>query len=378
MGTVLDSLSGDAGNKRRSIFEMLRSEIRSGKYRTVTRFPSETALARRFGCSRQSVVHAIMSLEDLGLLYRERGSGTYLTKKARKYGASIGIILPGIGSTEIFPIICREISRLAQQDGLNLLLGGDTSGSAEIQAVNAMDLARQFVVQKVSGVFFQPIEFCEKAEEYNRAIISIFQAAKIPVVLIDCDIAVTPERSDFDVVGINNFNAGRKLARHMLECGAKRVRFLRKPLCANTVYRRILGAQTVLRERKPEDFVVTAEAGDEKAIAAAIRGRDGADAFICGNDDVASSLLVTLRKLGKRVPQDILVAGVDDAGRARVVTPSLTTLHQPCEDIARTAFSLLLSRIDNPGLSPRECMFDAPIVVRESTYRAVASAPRKS
>ena len=108
--------------RRKAIFETLRSEIRSGKFVSSEKFPSETALARRFACSRQTVVHAMMSLEDLGLVRRQRGAGTFLTKKARRFGSSIGLIIPGIGCGEIFPPIFREISRLAQTVGIPVVL----------------------------------------------------------------------------------------------------------------------------------------------------------------------------------------------------------------------------------------------------------------
>ena len=149
--------------RRKAIFETLRAEIRSGRYVSSERFPSETALARRFACSRQTVVHALLSLEDLGLVCRRRGAGTFLTKKARRFGASIGLILPGIGCGEIFPPISLEISRLAQKEGMTLLFGGDPSRSAAVRAERTRELARQFVEKGVAGVIFQPMEFFEQS-----------------------------------------------------------------------------------------------------------------------------------------------------------------------------------------------------------------------
>ena len=353
--------------RREGIFETLRSEIRSGKYRAAVRFPSETALARRFACSRQSVVHALMSLQDLGLLRRERGAGTFLTRKAQLYGSSVGLIMSCIGSGEIFPPICRELLRLSQSEGLTLLLGADASDSADAGAARALELAQRFVESKVAGVIFQPMEYYRESERCNREIVSVFERAKIPVVLIDRDIVPTPRRSPYDVVGINNFSAGRRLAQHLVECGASRVRFLLKPQCAATVLERMIGAQSVLGA--DGSFPLEADPSDVRAIGEAVRGRHGADAFICGNDAIAVRLLATLRKLGRRVPDDVLVAGVDDVAFAALATPPLTTVRQPCAAIAREAFTRLLSRIEDPDQVPRECCLDAPLVVRASTQR---------
>ena len=359
----------DAEVKRKTVFETLRSEIRSGKYVSSSRFPSETALVRRFACSRPIVASAIASLEHLGLVQRRQGSGTYLTRRARRFGSSIGLIVPGIGCGEIFPPICRELSRIAQSEGISLLFGSDTADSVAARVRGAMDMARQFVAKKVSGVIFQPLEFVEDSERHNTEIVGIFTKAGIPVVLIDCDIVPSPRRSPCDLVGINNFDAGRMLAEHMLSAGARHVKVLCRPLCASTVMDRILGVQSVLGARRPEDITVTADPADEEPIARAVRGKNGADAFICANDAVASWLLVSLRKLGKRVPEDVLVAGVDDVRYATLVTPPLTTVHQPCEEIAATAFGCLLARIDHPATPPRECLLRAPLVVRRSTVR---------
>ena len=54
---------------------------------------------------------------------------------------------------------------------------------------------------------------------------------------------------------------------------------------------------------------------------------------------------------------------------AREMTPPLTTIHQPCADLAAVAFRKLMERIANPDLPPREILLDAPLVVRESTKR---------
>jgi LacI family transcriptional regulator len=49
------------------------------------------------------------------------------------------------------------------------------------------------------------------------------------------------------------------------------------------------------------------------------------------------------------------------------MTPSLTTIHQPCEDLAKTAFDTLMRRIVEPNAPRRRILLSAPLVVREST-----------
>ena len=111
------------------------------------------------------------------------------------------------------------------------------------------------------------------------------------------------------------------------------------------------------------------EPDDAQVIGAMLRGRHAPDAIVCGNDTAAAKLIGTLRKLGKRVPEDVLVAGFDDVQHASIVNPPLTTVHQPCEALARAVFEILLDRIANPDRPARKITLDAPLVLRDSTKR---------
>ena len=93
------------------------------------------------------------------------------------------------------------------------------------------------------------------------------------------------------------------------------------------------------------------------------------DAVVCTSDLVAAHVLKLLRKIGKRCPQDVLVTGVNDIDLASLVAPTITTVHQPCKDIARTTFETLLWRFDNPDAEKRRIMVATELVVRESTSR---------
>ena len=81
-------------------------------------------------------------------------------------------------------------------------------------------------------------------------------------------------------------------------------------------------------------------------------------------------LEATLASLRVKVPKEIMVAGFDDVHVASTAKPSLTTIRQPCQEIANTAFKTLLERMSNPNLPPREILLDTSLIVRESTVRA--------
>lgn len=74
----------------------------------------------------------------------------------------------------------------------------------------------------------------------------------------------------------------------------------------------------------------------------------------------------TLISLGQRIPEDIRIVGIDDVKYARLLPVPLTTLHQPCRDIGRMAMAVMLDRIANPDLPPRDVLLRCELVERKS------------
>ena len=203
-------------------------------------------------------------------------------------------------------------------------------------------------------------------------IVNILRRAEVPVVLIDSDITRPPERSDCDLVAINNRGAGRQIARHLHEQGYRRVAFLMEDRnsFSNANWRNrlfglagefaLLGCEESVRQL---DF----SASDARAIGALLKSRRRPDAIVCGNDERARQVMETLTSLGIRIPKDVAVVGFDDMALASSTTPPLTTISQPVRKLAATAFKTLLARIRYPNNDPREIFLDAPLVIRSST-----------
>ena len=350
------------------IVETLRKEILSGKWSSnPASFPSERALVRRFGVSRLTISQALQELRGQGYLLRQQGKGTFLTQTAQKISGAIGLIVPGNCYAEIFPPICHEISRLAQERGMSVVLGDVTSSSAETRAQQVVSIAQKFAANRVAGIIYQPTELVARVEDLNREALKVLDDADVPVVVIDWDIVPSPLRSAYDLVGIDNFDAGRLLAQHMVDRGARQLRFLIKPNSAFSIRKRVLGAKSCVQYADKVEVTIDVSSKDE--VSKLLKRRPRPDALICGNDTMAAHLLVTLRKLGVKVPDEVMVAGFDDVQHASLVVPSLTTIHQPCVEIARKAFDVLVARIINPKAPVCAYYLPAPLVVRESTAR---------
>ena len=354
--------------KYRVLLETLKKEILAGAFASNKPLPSVRALIRRFKMSDRTVRHALDELFAQGLISRKQGRGTFV--KSAAASRKIGLIVPGVACTDFFQPIVSEINQLARANDYTLLFAEVFSMDRDERIHQVRELAAEFIKKRVAGVIYEPLaEPGGKAA--NEHILSVFRRARIPVVLIDCDIVPFPQRSEYDVIGVNDVEAGAKIANHLLSVGAKKIHFLISKLCPTTFLNRLYGAEAELIRagRLRKGSVLYAEAGDFAALKRHIRKNGRPDAFVCSNDAIAAEFRQTLEKAGLSVPKDVLLTGFADMPVASLMTPPLTTIRQERDQLGGRAFKRLLERIANPELPANEIFFPAPLVVRESTMK---------
>jgi LacI family transcriptional regulator len=360
--------------KHRELSQRLRNDIAAGRYAAGARLPSEPQLVKQFGISRPTVSRALLDLQTEGLIERRTGSGTYVRggtpAVAPPSTRQLGLLIPGLGNTEIFELICGELAGLARVQDYSLLWGGSTLPKHDTDAGigHAEDLCRHFIERKVSGVFFAPYELVPEKEFANRRVAEMLRQAGIPVVLLDRDLQSYPNRSDFDLVGIDNVAGGYQLAEHLVKLGCRHIFFVVRPNSAPTVDARIAGVREAFVRQGFEinpGWLRIGDPSDARFVRSLTAARQ-ADAFICANDHTAALLMRSLQTAGFKVPRDFRVVGFDDTKYATLVSPPLTTIHQPCRDIALIALRAMLERIADPALPARSLELTPRLVVRES------------
>lgn len=355
-------------SKYKSLIETLKSNILSGKYGVGNPFPSVRALIKRFGLSNTTVLHALDELVHQGLISRKQGRGTFVTKQ----GASrqIGLIVPGVAVTDFYGPIISEINERAHETGYTLHFKEIFSADRQERIHQVRELVAEFLKKRVAGVIFEPLAG-PTGTEANAHILRVLDRAKIPVVLLDCDIVPFPERSGHDVVGINDVEAGVRMMKYLLSIGARKMHFVMGLSSPATFDNRLYGAMSALREwgRRCKTVVLRCDPSDEAAIRRVLRRHGRPDVFVCSNDLIAAKLRQTLDGVGLSVPRQVMLVGFADLPVASLMTPKLTTIRQEREQMGRMAFKRLLERIEDPGLPPTEMHFPAPLIVRESTKR---------
>lgn len=360
--------SGESADqpKYRVILDGLRERILSGECAQGSRLPSENDLVRRFGVSRMTVVKAIKELQQEGFVERKVGSGTYVKARAVEGGRIFGLLIPELGQTEIFEPICQGMSQ-SPLTGRHSLLWGNSFGGTRPKEQIAEELCEQYIKQKVSGVFFAPLELTPAMDEVNRRITSALDRANIPVILLDRCFLPYPSRSKYDLVGIDNRRTGYSSVEHLVRAGARRVAFLGKRLSADTVDARIAGYREALLAHgllQNEDLVFRCDPSEENQIRSVLDQKP--DAILCANDLTAAILMQTLIKLGVDIPNEIRVMGIDDVKYANLLPIPLTTQHQPCLEIGRVAMLTMLERVETPDLPVRDISLSCSLVVRKS------------
>lgn len=352
--------------KYQQILVDLRRSIAVGRARAGDRLPSETDLGERYGVSRLTVQRALKELQIEGLVERRAGSGTYVLPRKEAPGHLFGLLIPGLGETEIFEPMCQGMARAGRTGGHALLWGHTTQGIEEDKAFLAHQLCDDYVARRVSGVFFAPLEGFADKDEVNRSIVDRLVDAGIAVVLLDRCIYAWPNRSRFDLVGIDNRRGGHIMARHLLDLGANRPLFLARPDSAPTVDQRYAGFAEAVRAKGLEPrAAIFGEPGDAAFIERLMK-RERPDAFLCANDVTAATLIQTLDGLGVVVPADVRIAGFDDVRYSNLLKVPLTTLKQPCQELGETAIQAMLSRLEHPDLPARDILLDCKLVVRKS------------
>ncbi|MEV4110248.1 LacI family DNA-binding transcriptional regulator [Nonomuraea sp. NPDC049695] len=196
--------------------------------------------------------------------------------------------------------------------------------------------------------------------------------ADYPIVLVGDEVL----EGQVPHVGIPNREASLAVVRHLAGTGRRRLMLLGyAPAGAQTARARLQGFLEGLEEAgltAYEELLVEAGWNREdgrRAIEEHLdAGRPMPDAIFAMNDSLALGALRALYDRGVQVPQEVALVGYDDAEEARYSTPSLTTVAQNVEALARNAVAMLHEQITGKpsGREPR-IVVDFQLKVRESS-----------
>lgn len=208
----------------------------------------------------------------------------------------------------------------------------------------------------------------------NIALLEVLASAKLPYVLIS-------PRGDIDDVGVVRMDdraAAFAMTAYLLRLGHRRIGFIMgdpRHSVSLLRYEGFRSAMSAAAAEVDDNLVVEGDFALRSGIELGevlLRMRSPPSAIFASNDDMAIGVLMTAMKLGLHVPDQLSIAGFDDAPIARAVWPQLTTIRQPKAEMAAAAVDILVdpNYRTSPGSARYKRLLDYDLIARMSTIQA--------
>jgi LacI family transcriptional regulator len=173
-------------------------------------------------------------------------------------------------------------------------------------------------------------------------------------------------------VDMDDEGAAREMTEYLIGLGHRRIAFIIGRPGHYASGQRLKGYEAALKAHKLPFVPEYVRQGDFLFDTGLNAGRqllalpERPTAIFAANDDMAAGVLMAAHEMGVAVPDELSVAGFDDAAISRTVWPPLTTVHQPTYDLSYSAADLLIKSLLT-GAPARPVRLPHKLVPRAST-----------
>lgn len=348
-----------------TITEWVKNYIAEEKLSPGDKIYSEKELCDIHNVSRQTVRQALTLLESQNIIWRKRGSGTFV--KAAKSSVARNSYNIGVISTYfsdyIFPSIVTGIEKVLRENKVGMQLSiTHNQVFEESQALKTM------LTQNVKGLIVEPSK--SALPNPNMALYQQIRSLNIPLIFFN---AKYPW-SDFPCVVMDDVAAGKMLTDHLFDLGHKKIAgiFLLDDIQGHKRYQGFMKSYEEHKILTSEQNVLWFSTSEKKTLFTSSRNRvnallNGCTAVVCYNDSLAIKLMDFCKREGIKVPDDISVVGIDDSKLASVCEVPLTTVSHPHQQLGEEAARKLIDMIENPKTNLNDMVFAPELIVRSST-----------
>jgi LacI family transcriptional regulator len=201
----------------------------------------------------------------------------------------------------------------------------------------------------------------------SSATLDLLALRGTPTIIVD---RVTSDKR-FDYVAIDDRKAMREATRHLLGLGHKRLLYLIRDSRLPTTQLRIKGYLEAAEQAKFKVSALVVQRDPDEALFARqvvdiMNGSGAPTAIIASNSMVALSLVQILQGLKVRWPDDVSLLAFDEPVWAPILSPPLTVVRHPTQQIALEAWNRLLARVRSPALRPKRFTLEAELVATPS------------
>jgi len=279
-------------------------------------------------------------------LYNYRPNNIALSLKNKKT-KTLGVIIPEIVH-HFFTTVIFGIEEYANSHGYNVIVGlSNESFSKEV--LNLDTLANG----SIDGFIMSVAKETLSIKDFHHLTETIDQG--IPIVMFDRII----EEIECDKVIVDDVKAAEIAVQKLIDNHCKKIGLITTQDYVSVGKLRTLGYKNTLEKNNiPLDESKICRLEDkstsvdnfldlEQQIDVFIKQNEDLDALFAVNEIYAVTAMKAVRKLGKRIPDDIQVIGFTDGVLSKHAFPPLTTVDQNGFEIGRTSAKLLIERLEN-------------------------------
>lgn len=356
-----DTSPGEGRWSYLKVAEQIRQEILNGIYKAGKRLPGEPVLAERFGVGRVTIARALQVLEQSNLVFRVRGSGTYIQRDVARGAVRLTIgylvhdidMLRGQPSGHTLEAAHHYLEALGHT--VRLLTRGELFASGEPSAT----LRRMVRGGALNGLIVSYALYPDQVRGINQVlpVMSVFNDY-LPAGMLNVAVDFTP--------------GYYRAARHLLDLGHRRIGLLGGQPDRSIGYRAWQSFRLALQmanmdpEHHPAYLCGFDPRQYQSSAEAMFREHPDVTGIVCIDDQAALIAMDVACRLGRVVPRDLSVIGCNDSPQAAGSNPPLTTLHIDFTRVGRLGVDLLLGRIfGRPGAT--QVYVEPQLVVRGST-----------
>lgn len=190
--------------------------------------------------------------------------------------------------------------------------------------------------------------------------------SRLPLVVIGRPLGYENELS---WVAVDDCAAAYEMVNYLVERSYQRIAMVTGPLNTSGGRDRFEGYKKALGSAFAPHLVAEGDwsLGSGRAGTEQILARDqGTDAIFAASDLMAIGAMAALREAGRRIPDDVAVAGFDDSVAGALADPPLTTVRQPCTEIALEALRILDDLMEDRSRPAEHVVLPTEFVPRRS------------
>ncbi|MCA9955048.1 MAG: substrate-binding domain-containing protein, partial [Anaerolineales bacterium] len=173
-------------------------------------------------------------------------------------------------------------------------------------------------------------------------------------------------------VSANNFQGGYDATRYLIELGHRRIGIVTGWMDMVSARDRLQGYQAALADAGipfSDELLFHGDFSQPGGFSGGTHLLELAEpptAVFASNDIAAMGVIEAARAKGLQVPRDLSVVGFDDIPMAALLSPKLTTVRQPLQEMGRSATQMLVNLLRNPDETPESIIFPTELVIRET------------